>query len=317
MLTLDVLKQNTELAKLDDDTLNLFLSISNPLINQHVETTVAAAEKTAASDATKKAYGSIEKVVKDITGETKAPTEFTSDLVLKVLKPAWESKAKVSELEAKIKEGNMDATLKKMYEQQIQDAKTTAQAWEDKFKTGEKEWQKKFANQANDFNTQKLTSAFGIEKAGIVFKDTYGEALGELLEARQTKMLANVEVSTMDDGKGGKLDVLRDKTTNQVLLNPNNNMAPFSFGEYYRSNVSDLIDTGKTQGGAGGKKPGEKGGGGGGAFVLQATNQIDAMTEIRKHLAQKGVPVTDSRYRAMENELYDNNKVGEMPERAE
>lgn len=146
-------------------------------------------------------------------------------------------------------------------------------------------------------------------KAGIP-----DELLQETLRNRKAALMTELKTDHIDDGKGGKVLVLRDDK-GEIMRNPDNSLQPYTPGELYMKKIADLVDPGQSQQGGGTKPPGA--GGGGGATNLDlsgAKSQVQADQIITTHILKvEGIAKTDPRFAERQKEIRSENKVADLP----
>lgn len=302
MLTIDVLSQNEILKALPVETLQIIETLS--------EAKSKDIAKKAAGDATRTAYSSIDEVIEQITGKKKQPTQMTSALLKEALSESWQALGEVKTLKETVKGGKLDEAKEAQYKQQLKDFEAKVQALTGQIDTTKTEYEQKINQLAEQGNKQRLKTAFELRKTQLQFKDTYGDAIKELLQAREEKIFNEVAVSSVPDATGGAMEVLRDKN-DQILLNPNNGMKPYTFGEFYETKVSDLLDTSRTQTGGGGKS------------ITTASNktldlgtvksQDQASAAVEKYLMQKGISKLSPKFADEQAKIYSENNIMELP----
>ncbi|MDV7396991.1 hypothetical protein RZS08_36670, partial [Arthrospira platensis SPKY1] len=114
------------------------------------------------------------------------------------------------------------------------------------------------------------------------------------MSTRKNHLLSSVKPDTVDDGKGGKVRVLRDEK-GEIIRNPARSHEPFKFGELFVSKIDDLIEKGSTTGGGTGSPAGN----GAGSFVdlSSAKTQVEADEMIVEHiLRNEGIAKTDPQF---------------------
>lgn len=281
---------------------------------------------------TKEIHGSYDADFEEVLG-VKKPDNTKSYVfwkeTVKNLKNDSGSAAKVTELEGtiatlkgerddlqkKLKEGSTDAALKSQVtslEQQVRDkegelknVRETLTAENDKLKL--------------DIGTEKVNSLTGsldtfTVKKGIKYLGTIPEKLlHETLDTRKQRFVDSIKdrLDTIETAKG-KQTVVRD-ANGDIMYNPDNKQQPFTPGELYLKEISDLVDTGRTQKGGG---TDDKGGGGTPTTLdlSGATSQVKADELIVNHiLTNDGIAKGTREFSEKQSELRAEHKVGDLP----
>ena len=138
--------------------------------------------------------------------------------------------------------------------------------------------------------------------------------LQETIANRKAALVSKIQIDQVDDGKGGKVVVVRDEK-GEIMRNPDNKLEPYSPGELFAKNVSDIIDPGQRQTGSGTNPPP----GSGKSTTLDlspARSQVKADQIIVNHiLTNEGIAKTDPRFGERQKELRSEHKVSELPMR--
>lgn len=218
-------------------------------------------------------------------------------------------KEKNADLENKIKSSSSDDVLK----QKLADS-------ENKFnqmtaKMTEMEKKQKEVIQAKDMEIKNLAVMNEIDKSlsGIKFKDTIPETVtNTYINVVKKSIIDTYNTEYIDDGKGGKQLIFRDKATGLIKNNAENGLNPYTAAELMRDSIKELIDTTKGKGGVGGNSANEKSM----SYVLDTTitkTQDGAETEIRGYLTKNGYAAGTEEYQTEFNKIWTDNKVQELP----
>ncbi len=305
MLTIDKLKTNAELAKLDASLLTVIEDLSK------------ADEKLSIDKVTRTLHEGYDKDIKAITGLEKPANMQTYQHMSAILKDVWPLKTKVADLEQKIKDGDGDPALKKQIETltgQIADKDKELETIKGTLDTKTTEFQKTLQDKELEVKKTVTSLKFAEAEKGVVFKDVYGEQiLKNEIERRRSDILNNVTIEETDDGQGGKSTILRgpDKT---ILTNKEDGFKPHTLQSYYVAQLGDLIDTGKKAPGGGSKPPSKADPKVVTLDFSEAKDQFAASVVIDKYLLSKGVKETDPSYGDQYAKIWDDNKVDEMPQ---
>ena len=127
-------------------------------------------------------------------------------------------------------------------------------------------------------------------------------------------MLAKGTPDFIEDGKGGKVLVLRDANGN-ILNNPANNLNPYTISELVmQTSIKDVLDDGRRQTGGGtGSGSGDGGNGGSSVDLSAARTQVEADRLIETHLLSTGLTRDSSEFASQAMQLRTENKVSELP----
>lgn len=238
--------------------------------------------------------------LKDVLSEykNKKPDESLQSELEKI-------KSERAELQKKLEAGLKDDSALDGYKQQINDYKTQVEQLQAKIEEDKTTYQKeldktKFLNEVNKVRGQ------------LKFKPEIPESIRETVIDSTVQRLMQLQRDQIDDGKGGQMTVFRDET-GKVLRNPENKLDPYSISDLLKKELKDVIDTGRKQSGAG-TKPSE-GGSQNGVINLDAKTQVEADKQIREHLLQKGIAVTDPKHAQQAQELRKELKVADLPTR--
>lgn len=324
MLTKTILQADEKLKGLTDDQLAQI-----ELLSKNDESAVLDVK---IGEKTKELLDKIDGIIDGVMGEKKPANTKTFDYVESALKGLKSKsgdkdlqkqiddlKREKSDLEKKIKDGDLDGVLKT----KVEKLETAIRDKDDELNTlraTKKTETEELTRQLNEEKARvfQLDTQTGIDAhlvgEQVKFNDTIPEtALKELLKGRRESLLATIIRDVVDDGNGGKETVYRDKTSKQILRNPNNGLKPYTIGELYMTKITDLVAAGKKQPGGGSTPPGGGGGGNGTLDISSARTQIEADQMIRAHVIKEGLAVTDNRHAERAMELRTEHKVGDLP----
>lgn len=216
-------------------------------------------------------------------------------------------------LKTQIKDGSGESALVATLEQTVKDKEGEIKTLRDTYGADKAKWTKDIDEQKLKASGLHLMHKLDVSESGLKFKDVIPKTLlEEALASRKNAIINSVTQDTIDDGKGGKQDVLRDPN-GEILRNPANGLNPFTPAELYLSKIDDLIDTGKNQGGSG-----SSGGAGGGKSTHLNMNGVNdrvvAVDKIRSHiLSVEGIGKLDPKFGPRQQELEAEYKVLELP----
>ena len=229
MLTIEMLRQSSDLAGLTDNQLNAIAEMSRNDENTVIGTKIGAL------------HGQYDTDILNITGIKKKDGEKSYDYAKRVLgeyKAKAESaktiqtqltaaQAQVAELQSKLEKGAGDETLK----QQLKDAKAQVTQLQTQLQTKETEFNTKKAEFDKAIKDTHVDYAFQAATAGLKFKSGITEPIQKtLLNAAKAEVLAKGTPDFIEDGQGGKKLVIRGADGN-ILNNPKNNLKPYTLQE--------------------------------------------------------------------------------------
>lgn len=313
MLTIEMLRQSSDLACLTDNQLNAIAEMS-----RNDENTVIGAKIGAL-------HGQYDTDILDITGIKKKDGEKSYDYAKRVLgeyKTKAESaktiqtqltaaQAQVAELQSKLEKGAGDETLK----QQLKDAKAQVTQLQTQLQTKETEFNTKKAEFDKTIKDTHVDYAFQAATAGLKFKSGITEPIQKtLLNAAKAEVLAKGTPDFIEDGQGGKKLVIRGADGN-ILNNPKNNLNPYTMQELVmETSLKDVIDTGRQQTGGGTGGFGSGSGGTGGTLDLSGIkSQVEADKAIEAHLLANGLTRDSQEFADQSMQLRTENNVASLP----
>lgn len=313
MITVEMLNQNTALSGLTDAQKAAIAELSKNDEATVIGTKIGAlhgqydADILNASGIAKnngeKSYDYLKRVLSDY--KTKLDSSKTLAAQLKT------SQDKVAELEKKIAEGAADESLK----QQLKDAKHQVVQLQTQLTQKGEELNKAKSDYEQKEKNLQVGFAFTNATAGIKFKAGIAESVQKiLLSAAKDEILAKGTPDFIDDGKGGKVLVLRDENGN-TLNNPKNNLNPYTLNELImETSLKDVIDTGKQQPGGGTKPIVNTTGGASEVLDLSGIKtQIDADRAIETYLLSTGLTRDSAEFGDKVLEIRNENNVSELP----
>jgi len=303
MLTIEIIKAVPGLATLNEDQIKLLTDLSSNDEQQVIGNRIG------------EVYRQIDSDIAAITGNTRDPKVKTYDYLKSELGTAFKKSKKSGDtgkleaeiatlktqkqsLEKQIKEGTGDVALRNRItelETKVTDKTSEVNRLRTDTTKQLSDLQQELATARQAATEFELRTSINthLAKSGVKFLDTIPEdLLNDLLETKKNEFVNSFVMDKIDDGKGGKKNVLRDPQTKEILRNPQNSQFPYSPGELYLTKVASLLDTGKKQPGGGTKPPTAPGGGGqagaGNTIDLGgAATQVDADEAIINHLIQK------------------------------
>lgn len=313
MLTIEMLRQSSDLAGLTDNQLNAIAEMSRNDENTVIGTKIGAL------------HGQYDTDILDITGIKKKDGEKSYDYAKRVLgeyKTKAESaktiqtqltaaQAQVAELQSKLEKGAGDETLK----QQLKDAKAQVTQLQTQLQTKETEFNTKKAEFDKTIKDTHVDYAFQAATAGLKFKSGITEPIQKtLLNAAKAEVLAKGTPDFIEDGQGGKKLVIRGADGN-ILNNPKNNLNPYTLQELVmETSLKDVVDTGRQQTGGGTGGFGSGSGGTGGTLDLSGIkSQVEADKAIEAHLLANGLTRDSQEFADQSMQLRTENNVASLP----
>lgn len=313
MLTIEMLRQSSDLAGLTDNQLNAIAEMSRNDENTVIGTKIGAL------------HGQYDTDILNITGIKKKDGEKSYDYAKRVLgeyKTKAESaktiqtqltaaQAQVAELQSKLEKGAGDETLK----QQLKDAKAQVTQLQTQLQTKETEFNTKKAEFDKTIKDTHVDYAFQAATAGLKFKSGITEPIQKtLLNAAKAEILAKSTPDFIEDGQGGKKLVIRGADGN-ILNNPKNNLNPYTLQELVmETSLKDVIDTGRKQTGGGTGGFGSGSGGTGGTLDLSGIkSQVEADKAIEAHLLANGLTRDSQEFADQSMQLRTENNVASLP----
>lgn len=313
MLTIEMLRQSSDLAGLTDNQLNAIAEMSRNDENTVIGTKIGAL------------HGQYDTDILNITGIKKKDGEKSYDYAKRVLgeyKTKAESvktiqtqltaaQAQVAELQSKLEKGAGDETLK----QQLKDAKAQVTQLQTQLQTKETEFNTKKAEFDKTIKDTHVDYAFQAATAGLKFKSGITEPIQKtLLNAAKAEVLAKGTPDFIEDGQGGKKLVIRGADGN-ILNNPKNNLNPYTIQELVmETSLKDVIDTGRQQTGGGTGGFGSGSGGTGGTLDLSGIkSQVEADKAIEAHLLANGLTRDSQEFADQSMQLRTENNVASLP----
>ena len=287
-LTTELLRGNAATAALSDEQITAIVEMSKN------DETAVIGQKTG------EIYGGLDADILAASGIAKNGTEKTYDYAKRVIGEikgqagnAAELQTKVSELEKEktrlesvIAKGGADAETKRQLEKANADlANVTAEyaTLKTKFEDAEAEHQKALFGVKIDGEMAKAS-------AGIKFKADLPTSVTTVLLQQAVAKVKSMNPEFIDDGNGGKVLAFSENGT--TMRNPENNLRPFTAAELVARELKTMgvLETGRTQTGAGTKEQqGAQGGQGGNVELSGARTQDEAHEIIAKQLMERGL----------------------------
>lgn len=302
MLTIEMLRQNPSLAGLTDEQLTIIATMSK---ND---------ENTVIGNRIGELHGQYDRDIFSIAGIAKADDEKSYDYAKRVLNKYKADLAstedKVKKLTKQIEAGNADESIK----QQLKDAKAQVSQLQSQLTAKEEAFNTERQSYEDKIKATHVDYAFMSATSGLKFKDNIPESVRNvLLSAAKAEVLAKGTPDFIDDGKGGRMFVMRGADGN-ILNNVKNNLNPYTMSELLlETSLKDAIDTGrKVTGGSTGNNLDNN-------HITDlldlssAKTQVDADKIIEGYLLSKGYTRDSEEFSAQSMQLRSDNKVSELP----
>lgn len=316
MLTIEMLKQNANLAGLTDAQINAIAEMSKNDESAVIGTRIGTL------------HGQYDTDIFNITGIKKNDGEKSYDYAKRVLSE-YKTKAqssteletklnaankKVTDLEAKIAEGSGDDTLK----QQLKDTKAQVTQLQAQLNTEKETFGKEKMALEEKVKNVHIDYAFSAAFSGLKFKDgTPDSVKNVLLQAAKQEVLAKGKPDFIEENGEKKL-VFRDENGN-ILNNVKNNMNPFTVKELVlETALKDVIasEQQKTGGGTSGSGSGASGGNSSKNTLFDLSScktQVEATKVIEQGLMADGLTRDSSEFQTRLSEAYIENNVKDLP----
>lgn len=303
MLNEGIIKQNEVLKSLTPEQINAITTLSQNDENQ------AIAKKIG------EIHGQYDKDIFELTGKEKPKGLKTYDW-LKQQMTAYKTGAsqtavlqeQVNKLQEQLKAGAGNEALTA----QINDLSTKVKEWENKYQTDTNEYQGKLKKEQNRFTQLQIDNEFSRALQGVKFKDEgiIPVPVRDAFLKNAKQNLLSQKPEWIDDGKGGQRLVFRNEQ-GQILNNPENALNPFTAKELLLKSLSDIIDKGKQQQGAG---TGQQQRNTGSLDLTGVKNQVDADDAIATHIMKTlGLRRGTAQFAAKQAEIRKTNNVSSLP----
>lgn len=311
MLTVETLRQNSNLAGLTDNQLNAIAEMSKNDENAVIGAKIGALHGQYDTDifeisGIKKNDG--EKsydYAKRVLGDYKAKAEATSSLQVELNS----AKAQVDDLQAKLEKNGADEALV----QQLKDAKNQVSQLQAQLATKTAELATKQSDFDKALRDTHIDYAFQVATSGLKFKDGITEAIQKtLLSAAKAEVLSKGSPDFIEE-QGQKKLVFRDNAGN-ILNNPGNNLNPYTLKELImESSLKDVLESGRKASG-GGTKSGSGAAGNKGLVDLSGVKtQVEADKAIEAYLLAEGLTRDSQEFADKSLQIRTENKVAELP----
>lgn len=262
-------------------------------------------------------YNGLDKDILTASGVEKGGSEKTYDYAKRVigdlkkggdqtaLKAEVESLTKErDELAQKVKAGSGDEALKgelAKLQQQLSDKNSELEAARDSAVKIKEEFEAKIKETKANNHRMSVDGRFDGILSGFQVKDGTPDSVLKVMSKNAKETLFDKYTIDIE----GDHMVFRGED-GQIVRNTDNLGRPFTATELLQAEMKDIIEVGSKQTGTG-TQPNGSGKGKTGSFNLNATSQVEATTQIKNHLATKGVAKTDPSYQEKFNEIWTSN----------
>lgn len=230
-----------------------------------------------AKNGTEKTYDYAKRVIGEIKGQAGNAAELQTKLT--------ESENEVSRLNGIIAKGGADAETKRALEQARADLANVTKD----YTALKADFDKANADHEKAMFDAKISGEFAKAAAGIKFKADLPASVTSVLLEHAVAKVKGMNPEYIDDGKGGK--VLAFMENGAPMRNAENNLNPFTASELIARELQTMgvLETGRTQTGAGTQGGKTVAGGGSGTVdVSGAKTQDEAHEIIAKALMAQG-----------------------------
>jgi hypothetical protein len=312
MLTVEILKQNTALASLNDTVLATIAEMSKNDENTVIGTRIGAL------------HGQYDADIFSITGIKKNDGEKSYDYAKRVLvdykkdiaknsvlKQSLEAaSAKVTELQSQIEAQKGNEALA----QQLKDTKAQVSQLQAKLTAKESELNTKEQEYATAIRNTHVDYAFKEAMSGLAFKNGISEPIQKaLIAAAKADVLAKGTPDLITDANGNQVLALRGADGN-ILNNPSNGLNPYTIKELVMETaIKDALETGRGQKGGGTGEGGGKGKNTSLVDLSSAKTQVEADDIISRHLLSNGLTRDSQEFADQLLQLRADNNIASLP----
>lgn len=311
MLTVETLRQNSNLAGLTDSQLNAIAEMSKNDENAVIGAKIGALHGQYDTDIFEisgvkkndgeKSYDYTKRVLSDYKAKAEATNSLQAELN--------SAKAQVDDLQAKLEKNGADEALV----QQLKDAKNQVSQLQAQLATKTAELATKQSDFDKALRDTHIDYAFQAATSGLKFKDGITEAIQKtLLSAARAEILSKGSPDFIEE-QGQKKLVFRDSEGN-ILNNPGNNLNPYTLKELVmESSLKDVLESGRKASG-GGTKSGSGAAGNKGLVDLSGVKtQVEADKAIEAYLLAEGLTRDSQEFADKSLQIRTENKVAELP----
>lgn len=284
-LTADKLKTTDLLKDLTDEQITAITSLSLADEGQVIGTKIG------------ELHGRYEQDILELSGVAKNSGEKAYDYNKRVLNQFKQKASSLSEeLEKVKKEGSTDKELIKTIDKQKADLALLTQ----QLATKEEEYKTQLHSAKVDFQFKQASS-------NVKLKETFQGAIADVLfEQGKNEILSTYTPDFVDNEM-----VFRDKTTNEIVRNPKDNLKPMTIKDLYKNTVlATALAEDKTPGG--GTEP-PKPEGSPDIAIAGAKTQVEADIAIHEVLSKKGFVRGTAEYASEQQKVRTENKVDKLP----
>lgn len=305
MLTIEMLRQNTQLSGLAKEQLDAIVEMSRNDENTVIGTKIGAL------------HGQYDADILNVTGIHKNDGEKSYDYAKRVLAD-YKAKSdsvkglekQVTDLQAKLEKNVGDETLK----QQLKDSKAQVSQLQAQLQAKDTELGNKAKEYDKAIKDTHIDYAFQSAISGIKFKAGITEPIQKmLLNAAKDEVMAKGTPDLIDNGNGGKSVVFRDQAGN-IINNPKNNLNPYTIRELVmETSLKDVIDDCVRQNGGGTTNKVVRNTSGNAIDMSGVKTQLEADKAIEAHLLANGLTRDSQEFAEQSMQLRNENNVADLP----
>ena len=221
-----------------------------------------------AKNGTEKTYDYAKRVIGEIKGQAGNAAELQTKLT--------ESEKEVSRLNGIIAKGGADAETKRALEQAKADLANVTK----EYTTLKADYDKANVEHEKAMFDAKISGEFAKATAGIKFKADLPTSVTSVLLEQAVAKVKGMNPEYIDDGNGGKVLAFMENGT--PMRNAENNLKPFTASELVARELQTMgvLETGRTQTGAGSQGGKTATGGGSGTVDISGAKPTKS---LRKH----------------------------------
>ena len=311
MLTVDLLKSQTELAALPEDALKKIASMSE------------IDEGTVIGNKIADIYNRLDADIEKASGLKKATSEKTYEFAARAIGESKKNggtelqsqldalKAEKAELEKKIKAGDGDGALKTQLatlEKELADTKNLVKQWKDKHKEDVDAKEQALTKAQQELLETNVDREFDLAETDFKFNPAIPqEAIDAFKKTAKKELFAELTPDFIDPGTGKKTLVF--KKGEEVQRNKENGLQLFTAKELWQAKLTPILDKGKQATGAG-TKPGAPGAANAGSSVdlSSVKTKVEATEVIGNHLVAQGIARGTNDFNDKMTEIKESNK---------
>lgn len=310
-LTKDKIKADSKLATLTDEQVAALETLSKNDEDSTIGTRIGELHGQYDTDILQasgiqkaqgeKSYEYAKRVIADLKSKATPAAEIQGKLTA--------AETKVRELEEQIKKGSTDTTLK----QKLTDSENLVKDLQTQLQKEKEEAAKKLQDKETEMQRAQFINQMDAAASALTYKPDTALPVPvrqAFIETKKSGILAAYVPDIIDDGKGGKIQVLRSKSDNQIYRNPSNALNPFTIAEVMQLELKDILDASKT---GGGTEPPSGGGQPTPVSLGDAKSQVQADEAIRSALMEKGLARGTEEFNTEFQKIRTEHQVEKLP----